>query len=218
MLGDSLFKWLWLGSGILGCILIFSRPDKLVFEQSFWGTVLTTSSFALVPVFIIGGPIALVVALLLPPKKLCPYCYKAVRKAETVCTHCAKSLPSSDSESEFVTLIAKPDFSPEVLGAIREGSKRINFPSMFIMLGIWIGGLIISLFSPENFVLVMGISFPLGFISGWLWWSYSVPRWRKWAIQQPGVDADELQTAVEAAMQVWPQGHFFEKTEFKIKE
>ena len=58
----------------------------------------------------------------------------------------------------------------------------------------------------------------IGIIAGWLWWSYSVPRWRKWALEQPGVDPNELQAAAEAALLVWPKGHFFEKTEIKIKE
>ena len=58
----------------------------------------------------------------------------------------------------------------------------------------------------------------LGFILGWLWWSYSVPRWREWALKQPGINPDELQKAAEAATLVWPKGHFFEKTEFKTKK
>jgi hypothetical protein len=69
----------------------------------------------------------------------------------------------------------------------------------------------------KNFFVAL-VSIFLGPIAGWWWWSYTVPRWRKWALGQPGVDPDQLQAAAEIAQLAWPKGHFFEKTEIKPKE
>ena len=56
----------------------------------------------------------------------------------------------------------------------------------------------------------------LGFLAGWLWWSYAVPRWRHWALRR-GANPDELQRAGERAKLLWPRGHFLEKTEFPFR-
>ena len=55
-----------------------------------------------------------------------------------------------------------------------------------------------------------------GFVLGWLWWSYSVPRWRRWALGR-GADPDELQRMGEEKKLVWPRGHILEKTEFPFR-
>lgn len=214
----SWLKWLWLGIGFLGVFIAVRGPDKLVFDKSFWGTIGQTMVSVAMPLWIMGGPFTLVLALLLPKKKLCPHCYKAIRVEATTCPHCAEPVPLSslDSNTESSSQLMKPRFSPEVHAAIFQGFKWINLPVMLIMLGtislMLISGLLISS------VIIMGISLPVGLILGWLWWSYSVPRWRKWALAQPGVEPDALQTAAEVSGLVWPKGHFLEKTEFKLKE
>jgi hypothetical protein len=53
-----------------------------------------------------------------------------------------------------------------------------------------------------------------GFVSAWLWWSVSIPKWRLWAYEHV-VDLGKLkQSAVEVGL-TWPDGNFFERTEIK---
>jgi hypothetical protein len=54
----------------------------------------------------------------------------------------------------------------------------------------------------------------LGPILGWIWWSFSVPRWRKWA-REKGADEELTQALAVRAGLVWPKRHLFEKTEFR---
>jgi hypothetical protein len=56
----------------------------------------------------------------------------------------------------------------------------------------------------------------IGIALAWLWWSYRVPRWRAWALQQ-GADPDELQNQAERSGLVWPRGSILEKTEFRLR-
>jgi len=84
------------------------------------------------------------------------------------------------------------------------------------MIGFRVIGGILGMLVLRNLIVVV-VSLFLGFIAGWLWWSYEVPRWRKWALEQPGVNPDELQAAAEVALLVWPKGRFFEITEIKPK-
>ena len=53
-----------------------------------------------------------------------------------------------------------------------------------------------------------------GFLAAWLWWAYSVPQWRQWALER-GADQEELQALAVAAKLVWPKVSFCEKTEFR---
>jgi hypothetical protein len=53
--------------------------------------------------------------------------------------------------------------------------------------------------------------------AGWLWWSYSVPRWRIWALRT--VDNwPELEALAIKQGLIWPRGSSFEQTEFKTPE
>ena len=53
--------------------------------------------------------------------------------------------------------------------------------------------------------------------TAWLWWSFAIPRWRRWALRR-GVDRDALQRVGVATGLVWPRGWIFEKTEFRRKD
>jgi hypothetical protein len=220
-MGDysSILKWLWYGSGLLGGIILSRNPDKLVFEDSFWGNQFKTATLILLPASIVFGPITIVVALLLPRRKLCPHCFKAVQKEVMVCNYCGKSMPAQPVSQAEETTYPNPRerFSKEVQAAIAQGSTRVNLPIPFIMIGVWIVGGILGAFVFRSMIVSIA-SFLLGFVAGWLWWSYTIPRWRKWALEQPGVNPEELQAAAEAALLVWPKGHFFEKTEIKPKD
>ncbi len=56
--------------------------------------------------------------------------------------------------------------------------------------------------------------FVAGFVLPWLVWSYLVPRWRLWAYAR----VDDIEALKEAAAEfslIWPEGHIFERTEFR---
>lgn len=95
--------------------------------------------------------------------------------------------------------------------AITIGQLVVNVPVLMIMFaGIFLG----YIYSPGNwwwFAIC-------GFILAWLWWAYTIPRWRKWAIQKKCVPADKLHNAAVATGLEWPKGWIFEKTEIKVKE
>ena len=54
------------------------------------------------------------------------------------------------------------------------------------------------------------------FLGAWLWWSFSVPKWRLWAMANTD-DWPGLERAAVAAGLIWdentPWGRFFSKTE-----
>ena len=55
---------------------------------------------------------------------------------------------------------------------------------------------------------------PLSFIAAWMWWSFSVPRWRLWAYERAPSTGEVHKKAILAGL-VWPHGSFFERTEIK---
>jgi hypothetical protein len=79
-----------------------------------------------------------------------------------------------------------PD-SPKKMSATRAvalGQLMVNVPAVAILLtAIYIGR---SLFPDKAIFFAAG-----GFIVAWLYWSYSVARWHKWAINK-GVDQIQL--------------------------
>jgi hypothetical protein len=106
------------------------------------------------------------------------------------------------------------DKSPiDIRWAIIIGQLFVNVPVIVISVGLIFLGIIGAIFTP---ILLVVLSI-LGIVLGWAWWSFAVPRWRRWALNR-GAPADELQLAGVASGLLWPKGSFFEKTEFKIKD
>jgi len=109
--------------------------------------------------------------------------------------------------------------------AILVGQFVVNFPVLFILLIFSCSGIFLSLLSLKQFGMIQIIiaflaciiPFVIGFAIAWLWWAFSVPRWRQWALNN-GVPADELQKWGVITGLVWPKGFIFEKTEIKPKE
>jgi hypothetical protein len=54
----------------------------------------------------------------------------------------------------------------------------------------------------------------LSFVSAWLAWSVQVPRWRVWAYRRVK-DIEALKAAAVSAGLIWPEGHFFQRTELR---
>jgi len=170
------------------------------------------------------GPFWLLAALLLPEKKICPKCLASVRMSESICPSCSALVPDeprSMTADEVMLENHTVRFSVAIQNAIVRGQKDVSGISALIMFGILIPSIIASAFVLKGHpaaAWVAGLGLPLSLAGGWLWWSYKIPQWREWALRQPGVTADELQRAAEAAMLVWPKGHIFEKTEFRRRQ
>jgi hypothetical protein len=94
--------------------------------------------------------------------------------------------------------------------AVFIGHLVVNIPVLIIMFSIFFGGIIIA-------PLIWWLFLILGFVLAWIWWSITVPRWRKWALRN-GASAEKLQKYAEITGLVWPKGWIFEKTEFKVEE
>ena len=109
--------------------------------------------------------------------------------------------------------------------AILVGQLIVNLPVMLIILGAYGIGIAVLLTLVDTFPFFQGWGFLIGILvliivgplGGWLWWSFSVPRWRKWALRN-GVPEDKLQKWAVSTGLVWPKGSVFEKTEFRVKE
>ena len=209
----NIIIWLWLGSGVAGAVILLRNPDKRVFDYTQKGLLLQAWVSILIGICFVLGPIALIAALLIHPKKICPSCYHAIPKQDLICRYC-----SNPVTLETTTIVRPPNYSPEVRRALANGSKFIAFRGELIATGTVVGGTIIGLVVFQaSFAASFFSSMIIALILDWLWWSYSIPRWRRDALKQ-GADPNELQAAGEAALLLWPKGSIFEKTEFKVKD
>jgi hypothetical protein len=97
-------------------------------------------------------------------------------------------------------------------------------PAMAVVIGhLAVTGPILGLLSISPVVgwyffgpVGVAVFFP-AFVVGWLYWSFTIPRWRRWALRR-GADPEQLQRFGELSGLVWPKGFFLEKTEFRLKE
>ena len=69
---------------------------------------------------------------------------------------------------------------------------------------------------PRSLNWVGLIVFLSGLILAWLWWSLAVPRWRLWAYERVE-NIPHLKERAIAVGLIWPDGHFFARTEVKSK-
>jgi hypothetical protein len=83
-----------------------------------------------------------------------------------------------------------------VWAAILVGQLVVNVPVVGIMIAaLFLGSRII----PWELCLF------LGSILGWVWWSFTVPRWRDWAYAH-GIDPARLQKLAVRIGLTWPKG------------
>ena len=92
--------------------------------------------------------------------------------------------------------------------AILVGQLVVNVAATMIMLAVMFLG---SRIVPWEFALLGGS------LIAWLWWSFSVPRWRAWAVSR-GIDPKRLQKFAVRTGLTWPKGSLFEQTEFRAKK
>jgi hypothetical protein len=91
--------------------------------------------------------------------------------------------------------------------AILIGQLIVNVPAVFIMTAAAFLGVFVV---PWEFALLSG-----GLLA-WIWWSFSVVRWRNWAIRK-GNDPARLEKLAVRTGLTWPRGSRFEKPEFRSK-
>lgn len=94
--------------------------------------------------------------------------------------------------------------------AVLVGHLAINLPVLLIMFGFTV----IGLFFFQNLLLLF---FLTGIALAWFWWSFTVPQWRRWALEQ-NVPEAELQKWATYTGLTWPKGSIFEKTELKLND
>ena len=92
--------------------------------------------------------------------------------------------------------------------AILVGQLIVNVTATIIMIAVMFLG---SWLFPWEIALLGGS------LVAWLWWSFSVPRWRAWAIRK-GCDPDRVQKFAVRTGLTWPKGSLFENTEFRPKK
>ena len=94
--------------------------------------------------------------------------------------------------------------------AVIAGWMLVNIPAIIIMLSVFLIGLALM---PN----LWWISLSIAFFLGWIWWSFTIPRWRRWALNR-GANPDKLQRWAVITGLVWRKGSVFEKTEFRIDD
>ncbi len=95
--------------------------------------------------------------------------------------------------------------------AVWRGHRWVSLPALAIM---GMGGLVGWLLLPRGGVL-LGLVVAVG--PAWLWWSYSVPRWRDWLDEMGIPEAKVYRLAVNTGL-VFPRGFFFEGTECRRRD
>jgi hypothetical protein len=105
--------------------------------------------------------------------------------------------------------------------AVSVGVMWVNGAVLVAMVvPILLGGAFGALISETRPALGVGLIFGAilaGFVLGWLSWSSQVVRWRLWAYRRVH-DVEALKVAAVEAKLIWPEGHLFERTEFRSRD
>ena len=94
--------------------------------------------------------------------------------------------------------------------AVIAGWVLVTIPVLVIILSVLMIGLSLV---PNLWWIPMSIAVFLG----WMWWAFTIPRWRRWA-RNRGANPDKLQRWGVITGLVWRKGSLFEKTEFRIDD
>lgn len=100
--------------------------------------------------------------------------------------------------------------------ALNRGRLRLVFLPLLIIIGFIGIGL---LFEENQFIgkWIIPLNLILGFVFGWLAWSYFVNKWKIWAFENVQNVHELKRKAIEEKL-IWKSGSWFEKTEFKSPE
>src|SRR5258708_812263 len=95
MLNDP-WIWGWVGLGLVGLVILRRSPDKFMFDNPFTLTIVTILMAVGAPLW--GGPIFLVIVLLVPTKQFCAHCRRAIPKSDAICRYCQHRIEVSPYE------------------------------------------------------------------------------------------------------------------------
>jgi hypothetical protein len=99
--------------------------------------------------------------------------------------------------------------------AIGRAFWTVKVPSLLLMFGPFV---IFQLFTTNSQWIgnpgfeLFALSFGSGFLLAWLAWSVLIPPWRLWAYKRVN-NIEALKAHAVAAQLIWPEGHFFQRTE-----
>lgn len=106
--------------------------------------------------------------------------------------------------------------------AILVGMIWVNGAALFgflvPLLVVGIGGIMIA--DPSSALANLGplvAGLILGFVCSRVAWSSQITRWRLWAYPRVA-DIDALKSEAVASSLIWPEGHFFERTELRSRD
>jgi len=100
---------------------------------------------------------------------------------------------------------------------LKKGQKSVNISATILMVTSLFLCLGLIHFTPEKYLpLLMIGGFTFSFLSGWLWWSFNIVKWRIWAFgNTKKSDWYDLRERAIAQKLIWKEGSIFEKTEFR---
>jgi hypothetical protein len=81
----------------------------------------------------------------------------------------------------------------------------------------WLNGALQTSSPHDPLILWIALSFFCSFVGAWLWWSFTIARWRVWAYERV-TDIHKLKQMAVTAGLTWPAGSIFGRTEIKSKE
>jgi len=105
------------------------------------------------------------------------------------------------------------DGSVTVEQALSKGRWQLKYLPMIATFGCIAFGFFLS-FKGICGGWIYPVCFILGFILGWLVWSYFVVKWKIWAYENVR-NINELERKAVEEQLIWSSGSWFEKTEFK---
>ncbi len=103
--------------------------------------------------------------------------------------------------------------------AIAAGLLAVNGPVLVLLLGplaLFAYAQKYGLLLPSQIWIAL-VVVVAGFVLAWLWWSFTIPKWRLWAYERV-TDIIALKNAAVSVGLTWPDGHLFGRTEIKSKD
>lgn len=169
------------------------------------------AAWFLAPLLEVSFKIALLVAMIVAYLLLSAYLelfrYRLRKHVERMAVEERVALSELDPEIRY-SIPAAGSASPRITTLV--GAIAVNGPVIPLMVGpLALLQYVFNIHDP----LALALSLALGFVLAWAWWSVGVTVWRWWATSRRGMPPGEVQWRGEEASLLWPEKHFFERTE-----
>ena len=100
-----------------------------------------------------------------------------------------------------------------VTQAIEKGRRMINYPVAIMQVAAILISILAVIYFNISIWFVLG-GFITGFIITWLYWSFTITKWRIWAFENVRNVHELKQRAIKEKL-IWKDGSVFEKTEIR---